>query len=92
MARKITVYQVWHGEDMALSDAWFATLKQARQHIADSYGVPKSRVKLAYDPEFPSSLTWDGEADDGYDIHCTAIEIEMTAEGVCDALTHLPNR
>jgi len=92
MPRRITVYQVWDGEDMANSDTWWPTLRQARDYIYHSYGVPRSRVKLAVDPEFPSLLQWSGEADSGYDVHCQASRMLMTAEGICNALTHEPNR
>jgi len=92
MPRRITIYQVWDGEDMALSDTWFPTLKEARQYIADNYGVPKSHIVLSVDPEFPSLVQWSGDADTGYDVHCQASAMTMTAKGICDALTNEPNR
>lgn len=92
MARTITVYQVYDGEDMAQSDAWFATLKEAREHIEQCYGIPASQVILTNDPECLSLLTWEGSADSGYDVHCTACRIELTGKGICHALTNEPNR
>lgn len=92
MSRQITVYQVWDGSDMAGSDTWWPTLKQAREHIHEAYGFAKSAVKLTTDPDVPSLLAWSADMEDGCDVHCMAARITMTAEGICDALTNEPNR
>lgn len=86
MSREVSVYQTWHGEDMALSDCWHPTLKEARSFIASNYGVAASSVTLDKDGH------WDGNADDGFDIHCSRYRVEMTKDGICEALTRLPNR
>lgn len=91
MARTAFIYQCWSGEDMAESDTWYATLTQARKHAVDSWEVPASSVRLDH------AGNWDGEARDGsvitgYDVHIARHAVELTKDGVCDALTFWPNR
>lgn len=86
MSRSVRVYQCWDGSDMAESDAWFQTLTEARTHMSDAYGVALSAVVLDDDGG------WEGEANDGVDVHVRRFVIVLTGEGVCHALTFLPNR
>lgn len=82
------IYQTWDGEDMALSDTWWPTLKQAIAHIRSTYGVT-GPIKLDAKGE------WQGEAvteKEGYDIYISRSELKPTREDICNALTFWPNR
>ena len=91
MARSVFIYQCWSGEDMAGSDTWYATAKEARAHAATSWKVAPSSIR------FDAAGEWDGEAGpeselDGVDVHIARHSISLTAEAVSNALTFWPNR
>jgi len=79
------LYQAWDGEDMAGSDTWWPTLAAAVAHVRQHYGV-KGLIKL------DASGDWDGEAENGYDVHISRSELEPNREDICNALTFWPNR
>lgn len=79
------IYQAWDGEDMANSDTWWPTLKEAVAHIRERYGVT-GPIKL------DAAGDWEGEADSGFDVHISRSELKPTREEICNALTFWPNR
>lgn len=80
------IYQTWHGEDMAESDAFWPTLAQARAHLRATYSAQGPMV-------LDGDGCWESEAGgEGFDIHIARHDVKPTREGICLALTSIPNR
>jgi len=85
VTRSITIYQTWHSEDMANTDLWWPSLRQARNYLSQNYGVQKAAIKLV-------DGDWGMDLPEGHAVYCSAHVVTMNAEGVCSALTFCPNR
>lgn len=79
------VYQTYDSQDMANTDSWFPTLKEAVNHIKTTYDFFKP-IKLDEDGEWSVDLEGIGT------IYLVRHEIKATKHGICSALMFLPNR
>lgn len=79
------LFQVWDSEDMAMSDSWWPTLKQAIAHVRDAYGIT-GPIKLT------AAGDWEAETEAGWMVYIERSELQPTREGICHALKHWPNR
>jgi len=77
------IYQVYDSEDMAETDSYFATLREAIFAIRN-YGI--------LGPIKPVNGSWVGSIADGYEVHLERHEITPTRAGICAAMKWIPNR
>lgn len=85
------IYRTWDGYDMANSDTYWPTLRQAIADIRDSYGV-KGAIKLDKNGAWSGNAGPDAGLASNMDVHIERLEIEMTREGLCYALKMNPHR
>lgn len=78
------IYQAYDDEDMANSDTWWPTLAQAVAHVRERYGVTG--------PITLKDGEWQWDPEDGYTVYISRNEVTPTRQGICNALTFLPNR
>lgn len=78
------LWQVYESEDMAGSDSWFATRKQAESMVRElGYEGP---IKLDETGNFNAPLP------QGFEVYLVRHDIKMTKEDVAWSLSNLPNR
>jgi hypothetical protein len=86
MSRSIILWRTWDGSDMAQSDLFFASKSSAVAHLWKNYDVTPAMLK----PDDKNSWSFD-HAKYG-DVHLARFTVEMTKNGIAEALTRIPHR
>jgi len=92
MPRKVKIWRVWDSYDMALSDTFHPTRKEALAHLKSTYNVTPSMLKKDGEYEWLRADLAADEHSNVSEVYLAEAEILMTRAGVCHALTHMPHR
>ena len=86
--RALTLWRIWEASDMAQSDSYFATKREALAELRNWGAKPSALRPDEIDPDD----TWTATADDGSTVYLERIYVTPTRAGIASALQHIPHR
>jgi hypothetical protein len=91
MAKLMSLWRIYDGYDMALSDSYFPTRRLALDQVRSSYDVGES----AFRPSADCPDLWEAGLPDGFHgsfVYLERILVEPTRAGIARALKNIPHR